>query len=74
MGSWDAQKKQKEEEASTEKRGDFGMRGLTNKNTTQDGQLNTAWVIQFFSGSSNSVKLQNSVKDDQTFEKVVGFC
>lgn len=50
------------------------MPGLANKNTTQDGQVNTARVIQLFSGSSSSVKLQNSVKDDQKFEKVMGFC
>lgn len=58
MGVRYAHRKEKEEKASTEKRGDFKMSDLANKYTIQVAQLKYSKGYTIFSGSS-SVKLQN---------------
>lgn len=56
MGLWDAQRKWKEEEDCTEKRGDLGTPDVTKKNTIQESRLHTARVLHFLLAAANSVK------------------
>ena len=73
MGLWDAQRKWKEEEDFTERRGDFRMPDLTDKNTIQESQLNTAGVTHFLGGSSKQCQA-TKCSYDQIFEKYMSFC